>query len=169
MYYILRVFRQDLVPLSMFKDENISQFAILQNETYSFSKRERELKYGFTDKQLNYSVKEIIEKMVEFRKDNKIFIPVGYSYDDFFQADYKKGDTVTFNAEIVSIDKKTKAETTTKKELTGIIKVINDDNNPDFLEVFVKGYEDLFDVAKSNIVVKAEKKEKKEFYTIGTK
>lgn len=169
MYYILRVFRQDLVPLSMFKDEDISQFVILQNETYSFSKRERELKYGFTDKQLNYSVKQIIEKMVEFRKDNKIFIPVGYNYDDFFQADYKKGDTVTFNVEILSIDKKTKAETTTKKELTGIIKVVNNEDNPDFLEVFVKGYEDLFDVAKSNIVVKAEKKEKKDFYTIGTK
>ena len=38
-------------------------------------------------------------------------------------------------------------------------KVVNNQDNPDFLEVFVKGYEDLFDVAKSNIVVKAEKKE----------
>ena len=169
MYYILRVFRQDLVPLPMFKDEDITQYTKLTEETYAFSKRERDLKYAFTDKQLNYSVKEIIEKMVEFRKDNKIFIPVGYDYDTYFPIEYNKGDSVTFNAEIKSIDKKTKEETTTKKEFTGVVKVVNDKDDTDFLEVFVKGYEDLFEVSKNDIVIKKEKKEKKEFYTIGTK
>jgi hypothetical protein len=169
MYYILRVFRQDLVPLPMFKDENITQYTKLTDETYAFSKRERELRYAFTDKQLNYSVKEIIEKMVEFRKDNKIFIPIGYEYEDYFPIEYKKGDSLTFNAEISSIDKKTKEETTTKKELTGVIKVVNDIDDYNYLEVFVKGYEDLFDVSKDDIVEKKEKKEKKDFYNIGTK
>ena len=169
MYYILRVFRQDLVPLPMFKDEDINQYTKLTEETYAFSKRERDLKYAFTDKQLNYSVKEIVEKMVEFRKDNKIFIPVGYDYDTYFPIEYKKGDSVTFNAEIKSIDKKTKEETTTKKELTGIIKGINDIEEEDFLNVNVKGYDEFFDVSNNDIVIKKEKKEKKEFYTIGTK
>lgn len=169
MYFILRVFRGDLVPLPMFKDEDITPHTKLTAETYAFSKRERELRYAFTDKQLNYSVKEIIEKMVEFRKDNKIFIPIGFDYDELFKKEYKKGDSVTFNAEIKKVDTKTKEETTTNKELTGIIKVVNEEVTDDFLEVFVKGYEDLFEVSKSNIILKKEKKEKKEFYTIGTK
>ena len=169
MYYILRVFRQDLVPLPMFKDEDIASNTRLTEETYAFSKRERDLKYAFTDKQLNYSVKEIIEKMVEFRKDNKIFIPVGYDYDTYFPIEYKKGDSVTFNALIYLIDKKTNEEYTTKKELTGIIKGINDIEEEDFLNVNVKGYDEFFDVSNNDIVIKKEKKEKKEFYTIGTK
>lgn len=169
MYFILRTYREDLVPLPLFKDADIYTYAKLLDETYTFSKREKELNYGFTDKQLNYSVKEIVEKMVEFRKDNKIFIPIGYDYDDLFVKEYKKQDSVTFKAEIKIIDKKTKEETTASKEFTGIIKVVNDIDADDYLEVFVKGYEDLLKVSKVNIVDKKEKKEKKEFYTIGTK
>jgi hypothetical protein len=41
-------------------------------------------------------------------------------------------------AEINSIDKKTKEETTTTKELTGVIKVINEDYSFNFLEVFLR-------------------------------
>ena len=169
MYFILRTYREDLVPLSIFKDSDISPYTKLTDETYAFTKREKELRYGFTDKQLNYSVKEIVEKMVEFRKDNKIFIPIGYDYDDLFIKEYKKGDSVNFIAEFKQVDEKTKGTTTSKIPLTGIVKVVNDIDSDDYLEVFVKGYEDLFDVSKDSIVDKKEKKEKKQYYTIGTK
>jgi hypothetical protein len=169
MYYILRVYRQDLVPLPLFKDEDITQNTKLGEITYDFSQRQRELKYGFTDKQLNYSVKEIIEKMVEFRKDNKIYVPIDYNYDILFPKKYEKGDSVTFNAKIIKINIETKEETTTTKELTGKILVVNGDDAYDFIIVLVKGYDEPFDVSKDDIVEKKEKKERKEFYTIGTK
>ena len=169
MYLILKIYREDLVPLPLFV-EDIENNVQLKTLTYgNFTPRQIEKRYLYTDKLLNYSVKEIIEKMVEFRKDNKIYVPIDYNYDILFPKKYEKGDSVTFNAKINSIDKKTKEETTTTKELTGVIKVINEDYSNNFLEVFVKGYEDLFDVSKDDIVEKKEKKERKEFYNIGTK
>ena len=169
MYLILRIYRQDLVPLPLFV-EDIENNVQLKTLTYgNFTPRQIEKKYLYTDKLLNYSVKEIIEKMVEFRKDNKIYVPIDYNYDILFPKKYEKGDSVTFNAKINSIDKKTKEETTITKELTGVIKVVNGDDSYNFIEVFVKGYEDLFDVSKDDIVEKKDKKERKEFYNIGTK
>ena len=169
MYLILKIYREDLVPLPLFV-EDIENNVQLKTLTYgNFTPRQIEKRYLYTDKLLNYSVKEIIEKMVEFRKDNKIYIPIDYNYDILFPKKYEKGDSVTFNAKINSIDKKTKEETTTTKELTGKILVVNGDDAYDFLVVFVKGYEESFDVSKDDIVEKKEKKERKEFYNIGTK
>ena len=169
MYAILKTYRADLVPLPMFIDDvsERGNDTDLKTLTTLFSALARQQKDSFSDKMLNYKVKDIIDLMVQFRKDSKIYVPKGYKYENFIKPTFEKKDIITFNAPITTKDKKG-VEKTEIKKLEGVVKLINDDRNADdYLEVFVKGYEDLFMVGLKDIVIV--EKTQKEFYNIGTK
>ena len=108
MYAILKTFRADLVPLPMFIDDISERGNDISLQTYTtfISAQGKQKKYSFSDKMLNYKVKDIIDLMVQFRKDSKIYVPKGYKYENFIKPTFEKKDIITFNAPITTKDKK---------------------------------------------------------------
>ena len=106
MYYFLRCWRPDLVPLNLFKDayyRDVNNPKTWRGQEYSQLSDTLRTR-TFKDEWLNYTPEMLIEKMVEFNRDRKVAYPIGYTtnwrdnkaVDENDNAAYEVGDVVTF-------------------------------------------------------------------------
>jgi len=88
MYHFLRAFRPDLVPLDLVKASMKDKWSDLRYDTIK-------------DEHLNYTLQDLIDKMVQMHKDKKIAYPENYTSDwqDLIEDEdyqFKEGDKVEF-------------------------------------------------------------------------
>ena len=107
MYYFLRCWRPDLVPLNLFKDayyRDVNNPKAWRGQKYSELIGDLSTR-TFKDEWLNYTPEMLIEKMVEFNRDRKVAYPIGYTtnwrdnkvVDEDDNVAYEVGDIVTFS------------------------------------------------------------------------
>ena len=107
MYYFLRAWRPDLVPLNLFKDayyNDLTNLKTYKGQTYSLLSTTVRSRY-FKDEWLNYTPEQLIEKMAEFNRDRKVAYPVGYTTNwrdneivDEKDVAYEVGDVISWTS-----------------------------------------------------------------------
>ena len=93
MYQYLSSFRPDLVPLPLFKDELIQE-GYTEGDMRYRKNLDSAMKYDSieNENQLNYTPKELIEKVVEFHREQKFSFPKDYKPD----VEFEVGDKVFY-------------------------------------------------------------------------